>query len=148
MSALATGVTVVASVDGSGDPFGITVNSVTSVSLDPALVLVCVDKSSNSHDAIVHSGAFALNVLSAEQEELARRFAGGRHDVRFRGLAYEDRATGSPVLEEALAWIDCTTWKTLEAGDHTVVIGEVEECAVQGGAPLLFYRGTFRRPTW
>ncbi len=148
MSAFATGVTVVTALGEEGVPFGITANAVTSVSLHPPLVLVCIDRASSSHDPIVDAGAFALNVLGAGQEGLARRFSGDRHDRRFRDVEFSSRETGSPVLETALAWLDCRMWNTLGAGDHTVLFGEVADCGAEEGEPLLFFRGAFRRPRW
>jgi len=148
MARFATGVTVVAAVDPAGNPCGMTANSVASVSLVPPMVLVCVDQESSSHDLIMDAGAFAVSVLGTEHEGMARRFAGKSQEERFPGLRYETGTTGSPILEGALAWLDCRVWKCMTAGDHTIVIGEVQDCGAREGAPLVFFKGSFQRPVW
>lgn len=141
----ATGVTVVTSLDEVGDPHGLTANSFTSVSLDPPLVLVCVDRSSHSHDRILGSGFFAVNVLAAEDDGLAERFWRWDRDRRFEGLAWRTEETGAPVLDAALAWLDCRVVDRHGAGDHTIIIGRVEGCDQREGEPLLFWGGAFHR---
>jgi flavin reductase (DIM6/NTAB) family NADH-FMN oxidoreductase RutF len=142
-----TGVSVVTAQPANGQPCGLTANAVCSVSLDPPLVLVCVEQTADSHDCIASAGAFSVNVLRSEQEELARRFAA--HDVteKFKGVAYHAEATGAPILDDALAWVDCRTWATYEAGDHTIYIGRVLAGDAREGAPLLYYRGGYGRFT-
>ena len=137
----ATGVTIVTSVRPSGEPCGLTANSFTSVSLEPPLVLVCVDRRANSHDCIRAAGHFAVNVLGADQRDVAELFWVGDREQRFRSLKWEEHRTGSPVLEGALAWLDCRVVDQHRAGDHTIFIGEVEACAGREGDPLLFHEG-------
>ncbi len=140
-----TGVSVVAARPDDGAPCGLTANAFCSVSLDPPLVLVCVEKTADSHDCIARAGAFSVNVLRGEQEQLARRFAA--HDVaeKFDGVGFHAEATGAPVFDDALAWVDCRIWATYEAGDHTIYIGRVLAGDAREGVPLLYYRGGYGR---
>src|SRR3712207_4666241 len=106
MGHFATGVTVVTTVMGDGEPCGLTANAVCSVSIDPLLMLVCVERGADSHDCIVASGCFAVNVLQERGgESLSRRFAGWDVADKFRGVAFRAERTGAPVLEDALAWL-------------------------------------------
>ncbi len=141
----ATGVTVVAAQVRGGPPRGLTANAITSVSLDPQLVLVCVEHSADTHDVIVASEAFAISVLRQDQEAVARRFAGYDADAKFEGVAYGSAGTGSPILEDALAWIDCRLWARYDGGDHTIFVGEVVAGETGDGPPLLYYRGGYGR---
>jgi flavin reductase (DIM6/NTAB) family NADH-FMN oxidoreductase RutF len=140
-----TGVSVVAAQRDDGLPCGLTANAFCSVSLEPPLVLVCVEKDANSHDCIARAGAFSVSVLPAEQERLARRFAEKDIIEKFVGIAYHTEITGAPVLDDALAWVDCRTWATHEAGDHTIYIGEVVAADARESTPLLYYRGGYGR---
>ena len=140
-----TGVAVVAARSGHEPPRGLTANSVTSVSLDPPLVLVCVEKTSDTHPIIAASGAFAVSVLAQDQESLARRFATYEAEEKFRGVAHRQEATGAPVLEEALAWVDCRVTGAYEGGDHTIFLGEVVAADAADGPPLVYFRGGFTR---
>lgn len=140
-----TGVAVVAARQGPGPPCGLTANAVASLSLDPPLVLVCIDHGADSHDCIRAAGAFSVNVLDAEQERLARRFAELETGDKFEGVAYRVGATGSPVLEDALAWVDCRIRESHDGGDHTIFIGEVVAGDAREGSPLVFYRGGYGR---
>lgn len=145
MGHFVTGVTIVASQREGGEPCGLTANAVASVSLDPLLVLVCVDRKAASHDCVISSGRFAISVLSAEDEGLARRFSEPQGPDKFEGVRIWRGVSGSPILESAVAWLDCRIWRVVEAGDHSIVLGEALEGGVAGGAPLLFYRGECRR---
>jgi flavin reductase (DIM6/NTAB) family NADH-FMN oxidoreductase RutF len=140
-----TGVTVVTSRGPDASPCGLTANSIASVSLDPPLVLVCVDRSASSHACITQGGSFAISVLSSQDEELARRFAKGSFAERFRDVSFTDSENGSPVLTGALAWLDCRVANVYEAGDHSIVIGEVISCDAREGEPLVFFRGGYHR---
>ncbi len=144
MSRLVTGVALVTSrLDGS--VHGLTVNAVSSVSLNPPLVLVCLDRSGNSHDPVIASGSFAVSVLASDQEEMAHRFARGTHRERFKGVAFRDSSSGSPVLPDALAWLDCAIRAVHPAGDHSIVVGEVLGCGAGEGDPLVFFRSEYGR---
>jgi flavin reductase (DIM6/NTAB) family NADH-FMN oxidoreductase RutF len=140
-----TGVSVVAARAPDGTPCGLTANAVASLSLQPPLVLVCVDHSADSHDCIRDAGAFSLNVLASDQERLARRFAAWDIAHKFDGVAYHLEVTGAPVLDDALAWVDCRVSQSIPGGDHTVFIGEVVGGDAREGAPLLYYRGGYGR---
>lgn len=144
MGHFATGVTVVTTRRGDGTPCGLTVSAVSSVSLDPVLVLVCVDRDSSSRRCIAEAGFFAVNVLAEEGETLARRFAGTRDD-RFDGLGVREEETGAPVLDDALAWLDCRVREELPGGDHALFLGEVVAADAVAGTPLVYFRGGYGR---
>ena len=145
MGHFATGVAVVTATRPGGGPCGLTANSVASVSLRPLLMLVCVDRRAHSHDAITGAGSFAVSVLAAGDEWLARRFSLGQREERFEGLSFRTEETGSPVLDDALAWLDCRVHDVHEGGDHSIVVGEVLACGAREGEPLVFFRGEYRR---
>jgi 3-hydroxy-9,10-secoandrosta-1,3,5(10)-triene-9,17-dione monooxygenase reductase component len=139
-----TGVTIITSVDG-GEPVGMTCQSFTSLSLDPPLVAFCPAKSSSTWPRIEPSGAFCVNILSDDQEELCRVFAVRGAD-KFRGIGWRPADTGSPILQDGLAWIDCRILVVHDAGDHLIVVGRVVELkASRTAKPLLFYRGGYGR---
>lgn len=140
----ASGVTVVTARDADGGVFGLTASSFTTVSLDPLLVLVCVDRASATLPRLLRASAFAVNVLPEGTEELARRFARSDREGRFQGLEWSPGPTGSPVLGSALAWFDCRLWQDVEAGDHRVLLGAVEDAGAREGRPLVWFRGGFR----
>jgi flavin reductase (DIM6/NTAB) family NADH-FMN oxidoreductase RutF len=144
MGHFVTGVAVATTRLPDGTLTGLTCNSLTSVSLDPPLVLFCVDHAATSRAAFLEAGHFALSLLAREDVEISDRFALGDPDLRFEGLAFRTEATGAPILDGALAWLDCTLWKTIEAGDHTVIIGRVETAGFREDAdPLLYFRGRY-----
>ena len=140
----ASGVTVVTAMSG-GEPVGMTCQSFSSVSLDPPLVLFVPAKTSRAWPLIRRAGGFCVNVLAADQAELSNRMA-SRGTDKFSGVTWAPSAhTGSPVLEGALAHLDCTVHTVHEAGDHFVVIGRVQDLrAADAEDPLLFYRGGYR----
>lgn len=140
----ATGVTVVTTA-GKGGMGGLTANSVASLSLDPPLVLVAVDKRAGSHAEIRENGCYAMNILSADHEEVSRRFAtSGPKD--FSGLKWKTAVTGAPVLEEALGYVDCRLVEILPGGDHDIFIGEIVAGESRDdGHPLLYYSGKYHR---
>ena len=144
MGRFATGVTVMTWDDGA-HVRGMTANAVTSVSLDPMLVLVCVDRSTSAHAQLEHASAFALNILAADQVEVSKAFA--RHGVDdMAGVPYTRRQTGAPVIDRAIAWIECAVSERLAGGDHTIYLGEVVAMAIERpeAEPLLFYAGRYR----
>lgn len=138
-----TGVTIITTRDAEGRPAGLTANAFASVSLDPPLVLVCVDRASDTHDIIAASGAFAVNILAATQEPVARRFAEDDRERRFEELGWREMHTGAPVLDDVLAWVDCRLHATADGGDHTIYIGKVVDADARDGTPLIFYRGGY-----
>lgn len=139
----ATGVAVVTTATPAGDRAGVTVNSFTSVSLDPPLVLWCLSRHAPSAPVFLRSGRFVVNVLAAGQEELSQRFATARPD-KFAGVATALTATGLPLLPGTLASFTCRTVATHEGGDHLVFMGEVEHYARSHGEPLVFHSGRYR----
>lgn len=140
--AFLTGVTVVTTRDGDGRAIGMTANSFTSVSLDPPLVLVCVGSGSSSFATFAEADFFAVNILREGQHEVAAQFARRGVD-RFADIRHEPRATGAPVLQESLAWFDCTLHQRGVAGDHIILIGEVQAFAAADGPPLGYSRGRY-----
>jgi flavin reductase (DIM6/NTAB) family NADH-FMN oxidoreductase RutF len=140
----ATGVTIVTTSDRDARPTGLTASAFTSVSLDPPLVLVCIDHKSQSYGPLVDGGRFAVNILSTDQEALSRKFATTRLD-KFDGVAYRLSALGLPVLTDALAHLECVTVSTHVEGDHTILVGRVEEGSARAGDPLLYFCGQYGR---
>jgi flavin reductase (DIM6/NTAB) family NADH-FMN oxidoreductase RutF len=138
----ATGVTVLTSRAASGDPIGMTASSVASVSLNPPLVLVSVDKDNDMHAALESATHFVLNILSADQEALSRRFAADEPD-RFRGVSYHTNERGIAVLDGVVAHVECEKRTSVPAGDHTVFFGTVVGGDVTDRRPLLYYRGGY-----
>jgi len=139
-----TGVTVVTAIDDDG-PVGFTAQSFTSLSLDPPLVIVCPGKGSTTWPRIEAAGAFCVNVLAEDQEELCRGFA-MRGGEKFAGVGYTPAPrTGAPLLAGVLAWVDCRLEHIHDGGDHVIVVGRVLDLGLAEGRPLLFYRGGFGR---
>lgn len=139
-----TGVTVVTSMSGDR-PVGMTCQSFTSVSLDPPLVLFCPAKTSRAWPQMQRAGFFCVNLLSHDQLELSDAFARKGVD-KFAGVSWRPSATGAPLLDGVLGWVDCTIYAVHEAGDHYVVIGRVMDLGVEEAPhPLLFYQGQYAR---
>ncbi|HYL21689.1 MAG TPA: flavin reductase family protein [Gemmatimonadales bacterium] len=138
----ATGVTVVTTRDPAGRPIGMTASSVASVSLHPPLVLVSIDQANDMHPALRAAPRFVLNVLADDQEALSRRFA-AEHPNRFDGVAYRDSTHGLPVIDGAVASIECEKQSEAPGGDHTVFFGLVTGGSVSDRRPLLYYRGGY-----
>jgi flavin reductase (DIM6/NTAB) family NADH-FMN oxidoreductase RutF len=145
MGHFATGVTIVTSVGPDGEPVGTTANAVTSLSLDPPLILVCFDRASVTLEAIITHGAFAVNVLGDRQEHLSANFARRGLAAAWDGVRHRRGRTGSPRLDDVLASLECTVEHRISGGDHEIVIGRVTdvETSPAGGAPLLFWRGRY-----
>jgi flavin reductase (DIM6/NTAB) family NADH-FMN oxidoreductase RutF len=138
-----TGVAVVTSTDGAG-PRGATTNALTSLSLDPLLVLVALDHASNTLEAVRNSGRFCINILASDQEELARRFATkASGEEKLAGVPHE-LVDGVPVLGGAVGWLACGLEQELEGGDHAMLLGRPLEAGANDDVqPLLFYGGRF-----
>jgi flavin reductase (DIM6/NTAB) family NADH-FMN oxidoreductase RutF len=139
----ATGVAVVTCATEDG-PAGLTTNALSSLSLDPLLLLVCFDESSRTLPAVRAAGRFAVNVLRHDQEPVASAFASKRSAAEKFSLATHRIEHGVPVLDDALAWLACDLRDLWPAGDHVVGIGEVTHVHAAEGDPLLFYRGQLR----
>jgi len=143
MGHFASGVTVVTTA-ADGDRFGLTVASFASLSLRPPLVLVCIDKSVRTHDAIQRAGKFAVNILADDQEALSRVFA-SRVEDKFASVAVSEGALGLPVIADALAVVECTLQDQLPGGDHTIFVGLVEATRVRNVDALVYFRSGYRR---
>lgn len=146
MSQFATGVTVVTTnVD--GDLHGMTANAVTSLSLEPLLLLICVVRGNSCHTQLEKASHFAVNILAADQEYLSNTFArsGDPETGSLRGTEFRLGAEGSPLLEGTLGWVECRKSEVLAGGDHDIFIGEALTGEVAGGDPLLFWGGGYRR---
>jgi flavin reductase (DIM6/NTAB) family NADH-FMN oxidoreductase RutF len=122
----------------------LTANALCSVSLDPALLLVCVDKRAESHPAFGRAGLFAVNILGRDHEDLSRHFAVSGGD-KFVDVPHRTGVTGVPILEGVLGVVECRVVDVHEAGDHTIYLGEVVSLDASDGDPLLFFRGKYRR---
>ncbi|MCL6575424.1 flavin reductase family protein [Kyrpidia sp.] len=143
MGLFGTGVTVVTVPDGDG-AHGMTANSFTSVSLDPPLILVSVDRRARTHELIREAGRFGVSILREEQEGVSRHFAGKPDPAVAAALEYE-WPEDIPVLAGSLAQIACRLWAEYDGGDHTLYVGEVLYLAANEGRPLLFFQGRYRR---
>lgn len=143
----ATGVTVVTTRD-NGHLHGITVNSFTSLSLEPTLCLICIDKRARAHDAIHSAGGFVVNLLAAGQEDLSNRFSGRRPDLAdpFEGLQPASAPSGAPVFTDVLGFLDCSLHAEIPGGDHTIYVGKVEHAFADAAdrPPLVFFGGRYR----
>jgi flavin reductase (DIM6/NTAB) family NADH-FMN oxidoreductase RutF len=138
----ATGVTILTVATPERRPLGMTANSVASVSLQPPLISVCVDREADMHDVIIQAPEFVVNVLASPQEALARRFS-DKHEDRFDGVGYHLSPEGQILLDGVLAHIVCQRQATYPAGDHTIVLGRVVGGGTHDGHPLLYYRGGY-----
>jgi flavin reductase (DIM6/NTAB) family NADH-FMN oxidoreductase RutF len=145
----ASGITIMSTLQ-DGVAHAMTANAFTSVSLDPPLVLVCVDKGVRMHDAVQECGYWAVSVLAGDQQPIADRFARSGRDLytQFDGIGTTPGPkTGCPVIEGALSWLECRTWATYDGGDHTIVVGEVLSLGVPEGndhGALIYYAGGYR----
>jgi len=143
MRRFATGVTVV-TTSFEGKPKGFTANAFASVSAEPPMVLICVNRDSRSHPLIERAGHFCVNILRLDQQSIAMQFASHDPVDPFEGMPYETAATGSPVLAGTLGFLDCKLEEEHSAGTHTVFIGTVVECRATGGAPLGYFNAGYR----
>lgn len=139
----ATGITVVTTLDNHGHPHGMTVNSFSSVSLDPPLVLVSIDLRNAILGHFISTSWFAINVLAEHQGDLSRRFSSAAEN-RFTGVEWHAGHSGVPLLDGVLAHLECSVAQTFEAGDHTVLIGEVRSAWHGEGKPLVFFDSGYR----
>jgi flavin reductase (DIM6/NTAB) family NADH-FMN oxidoreductase RutF len=140
----ASGVTVVTLRDADGRLHGITVSAFCSVSLEPPLVLVCIEKKAGSHHAFSDGKAFVVNLLAAGQQHISDRFASRIAD-KFEGVAYRSGIENLPVLDDALANLECILKYSYDAGDHTIFVGEIENAHISDGEPLIYFHGSYRK---
>ena len=147
MGSFATGVTVI-TVDYDGEIHGMTANAFTSVSLDPLLVLVCVDHKARTHAHLHAKKRFGVNVLANGQKQISEYYARAdrshEHAETEAGAKFDRTVHGTPVLHGALAYMECRLHTAQDAGDHTIFIAAVEDIVVREGEPLLFFRGRYR----
>lgn len=143
MGCFATGVTVISTTTDDGRAVGVTVNSFSSVSLDPPLVLFCIDRKATNLTTFQNAGGFAINVLRDDQHQLSNGFA-GKGDTMFENIEYEKSDLGSPLLPDTIACFECETETTHDGGDHVIFIGRVKRIQQNGdGAPLLYFKGRY-----
>ena len=144
---LATGVTVVTPLTDGGAPWAMTANSFTSISLNPPIVMVSVSHGLTTNEAIRRTGTFAVNILSADQMWLAKRFGTrNRPPDQFADVLLHTAVTGAPILDDALGWLDCKLVDLTEQGDHTVFFGGVQDlCLGSRRDPLLYYNSGYAR---
>lgn len=146
MSRFASGITVLTAVDARQRPHGMTVSAFSSLSLDPPLVLVCVDRSASMLDVLDAATHFAVNILAEGQEALSRRFSLEEMELRFEGVGHSSGIGGVPVLHGALATLECRRMARHDAGDHAIFIGEVMGGTLdQAARPLVYYAGAYGR---
>ena len=143
LSRFASGVTVVTTKDTEGNLHGLTVSAFCSVSLEPPLILICIDKYTVSHYAFLESGCFVVNVLREEQIHHSNQFASPLAD-KFDGVAYYLNGEGVPVLQDALVSLECRLVNAHENGDHTIFIGQIEKSNISDGKPLVYFHGNYR----
>lgn len=140
----ATGVTVITCRSKEGDLGGITVNSFTSLSLNPPLALWCIDKASDQFDIFAASTHFAVNILSESQEKLSNNFAAQTHD-KFKGVDYENGVGGAPILPDVSATLECHIKERIEGGDHIILVGGVLKADSYNHKPLIYYSGRYAK---
>lgn len=138
-----TGITVVTVLDNLGRPHGMTVNSFSSVSLDPPLVLVSIDLRNAILGHFISSSWFAINILAEHQEPLSHHFSRPSED-RFVDVDWRAGVSGMPILEGTLAHLECSVVRTFEAGDHTLLIGEVRQAGYREGKPLVYFNSGYQ----
>ena len=127
---------------GDGSDQGMTVSAFCSLSLEPPLILICIEKTASVHAALTQANGFVINVLAASQEQIARRFSIVDID-RFDGVGFTRSAEGYAILDDALSVIECRRQALHDGGDHTIIVGEVDASRVGAGTPLLYYRGGY-----
>jgi len=144
MSKFATGVTAITTLDDQGQPHAMTANAFTSLSLDPPLLLLCVDKGADCYACFEESKVFAVNFLTEDQEQLSRKFA-TKGVEKFAGVQYHEGQLGVPLLEGAIGYLECKVVAGYEGGDHTIYVGEIQAAEASGDRPLLFFKGKYYR---
>jgi flavin reductase (DIM6/NTAB) family NADH-FMN oxidoreductase RutF len=147
MGCFATGVTII-TLDDDGKVHGMTANAFTSVSLDPMLILVCVDRKARTHAHLHSRKRFGVNILAASQQAISQYYARPERDhdkaEEQTGASFDRTLHGTPVLHHALAYLECRLHTAQDAGDHTIFIAEVEDIMVREGDPLLFFQSKYR----
>nr|WP_273544988.1 flavin reductase family protein [Heliomarina baculiformis] len=142
----ATGVTVVTTYDKSGRAVGFTANSFTSVSLDPAILLVCLGKTSSNYETFTSADRFGVNILSSDQTDISTRFATRGLKDRFAGIDWQAAPDGAPLIEGCAARFDCSVHECIDAGDHVILMGRIERFDSHERHPLIFAEGRYLAP--
>lgn len=143
MGCFATGVAIITTRDRQGNFYGLTANAVSSLSLTPPLVLICIDRKAESFAHFYDSRTFVVNILTVGQEALSSRFAQSGGD-KFTGVPCRIGRLGTPILDGVLGYLECRIVETHDGGDHVIHVGEVEEGQLESGEPLLFFQGRYR----
>lgn len=142
----ASGVAVVTTSSQKFGVQGMTVTAFSSVSVNPPLVLVCINNAADTGEGIQESQCFAVNVLNSDQQDLSNQFAGGSNQQqRFENTDWKAGISGAPLLNNSLMSLDCKVVEKVRAGTHWIIIGEVQACMCRSGEPLLYYRGAYRQ---
>jgi flavin reductase (DIM6/NTAB) family NADH-FMN oxidoreductase RutF len=144
MGHFATGVTVITTKDRDGTPQGLTANAFMSLSLNPPLILISVDKGATCYGCFEPQNGFAVNFLSEEQEQISRRFATKGID-KFAGLQWKEGNNGAAILDGVLGYVECKITQCYDGGDHTIVVGEITGVSAAGTRPLLFFKGKYQK---
>ena len=144
LSRFASGVCVVTSRSCDGTFYGITVSAFSSVSLSPPLILICIEKTTASHDVLLNSGSFVVNLLAENQVHLSEHFAQPSGD-KFDGIDFELNGSGLPELKNALGTLSCRMVHQFSAGDHTIFVGQVDNGFAEDSLPLIYFRGQYRK---
>lgn len=144
LSRFASGITVVSTVDAAGRLHGITVSAFCSVSLDPPMVLICIEKCTASHFAFEESKAFVVNILDESQSSLSEQFAAPFTD-KFGDVEFQSGIDDIPVLIGSLASLECRLTFAYDGGDHSIFVGVVERATIRGGKPLIHFEGEYRK---
>lgn len=144
MSRFASGVTVMTTADAAGRPHGITVSAFCSVSMSPPLVLACIHKETASHYAFLERKAFVVHILGEDQQHISQQFAQPADD-KFDGEHIGRSSEGLPMLKDALVTLECRVVSAHDGGDHTVIVGSVENADIRSGAPLIYYHHDYRK---
>ncbi len=142
LGSFVTGVTVVTAFDEDGAPWGVTANSFTSVSLEPPVVSICIGKKGRTYPTFSRCTRFGINILAADQRDVALHFA-GKAENRFESMPWEALPGGAPLLPGTAAWLDCSIQSRLDAGDHEIMLGRVEQHNHTIHAPLAYCRGVY-----
>jgi flavin reductase (DIM6/NTAB) family NADH-FMN oxidoreductase RutF len=143
LSHFAAGVTVVSTLDAAQRPHGLTATAFASVSLEPPLALVCIEKTTETYPHFEASGVFAVNFLAHEQRDVSQRFAKHGGD-KFHDTPWRRGALGTPILDGTIGHVECRIVHSYDGGDHTIYVGQIEAAAAGSGAPLLYFRHAYR----
>lgn len=143
LSLFPSGVTVVTTKDADGELHGLTVSAFSSLSLNPPLILICIDKKTGSHHAFEECGSFIVNVLKDDQANLSAHFASPIED-KFAGIEFTNNKDDLPLLNDVLVTLECSLRNSVDGGDHSIFVGQIEKSRVSKGNPLIYCEGNYR----